>query len=117
MKKGFVSCLLFMCLGMAGCQQKDVEIRIIPQPQSVETTSGTYRLQKQATFTSNLPETEGKEFAEYVQASPLGLQLSTEESEKAAVQFVIIAPGNEHDSTESYQLEITSKGIDRKSVV
>ena len=68
MKKGFVSCLLFMCLGMAGCQQKDVEIRIIPQPQSVETTSGTYRLQKQATFTSNLPETEGKEFAEYVQA-------------------------------------------------
>lgn len=111
MKKGFVSCLLFMCLGMAGCRQKDVEIRIIPQPQSVETTSGTYRLQKQATFTSNLPETEGKEFAEYVQASPLGLQLSTEESEKAAVQFVIIAPGNEHDSTESYQLEITSKGI------
>lgn len=73
---------MFMCLGMVGCQQKDVEIRIIPQPQSVETTSGTYRLQKQATFTSNLPETEGKEFAEYVQASPLGLQLSTEESRK-----------------------------------
>ena len=79
MRKGIISCLLFISFWLAGCQQrKEVEVQIIPQPQSSELSSGTYGLPRQAVFSTNLPEEDKKEFTEYLQASPFALQPEAE---------------------------------------
>lgn len=97
---------------MAGCQQrKEVEVQIIPQPQSSELSSGTYGLPRQAVFSTNLPEEDKKEFTEYLQASPFALQPEAEGTQKSVVSFTIIAPVSDQESMESYQLSITGKGI------
>lgn len=111
MRKGFILCVLFMGLSLAGCQQKEGEVQIIPQPQLAELSSGTYRLPPQSMFSSNLPEDEIQEFKEYLHASPLALQLMTGDAQNAAVRFTIVAPATSHESLESYQLSITGKGI------
>ncbi|WP_455587614.1 glycoside hydrolase family 20 protein [Bacteroides sp.] len=111
MKKGLVSCLLFIGFLLAGCRQKESEVLIIPQPQLSKVSSGTYRLQQQTTFSSNLPEEENQEFIEYLQASPLALQLETGDLQKSEVKFTIVAPATEKESLESYQLSVTEKGI------
>ena len=112
MRKGIISCLLFISFWLAGCQQrKEVEVQIIPQPQSSELSSGTYGLPRQAVFSTNLPEEEKREFIEYLQASPLALQPEAEGTQKSVVSFTIIAPVSDQESMESYQLSITGKGI------
>lgn len=100
-----------MGLSLAGCQQKEGEVQIIPQPQLAELSSGTYRLPRQSMFSSNLPEEEIQEFKEYLQASPLALQPMTGDVQNAAVRFTIVAPATNHESLESYQLSITGKGV------
>ena len=112
MRKGIISCLLFISFWLAGCQQrKEVEVQIIPQPQSSELSSGTYGLPRQAVFSTNLPEEDKKEFTEYLQASPFALQPEAEGTQKSVVSFTIIAPVSDQESMESYQLSITGKGI------
>lgn len=112
MRKGIISCLLFISFWLAGCQQrKEVEVQIIPQPQSSELSSGTYGLPRQAVFSTNLPEEDKKEFTEYLQASPFALQPEAEGIQKSVVSFTIIAPVSDQESMESYQLSITGKGI------
>ena len=112
MRKGIISCLLFISFWLAGCQQrKEVEVQIIPQPQSSELSSGTYGLPRQAVFSTNLPEEDKKEFTEYLQASPFALQPEAEGTQKSVVSFTIIAPVSDQESMESYQLSITVKGI------
>ena len=112
MRKGIISCLLFISFWLAGCQQrKEVEVQIIPQPQSSELSSGTYGLPRQAVFSTNLPEEGKKEFTEYLQASPFALQPEAEGTQKSVVSFTIIAPVSDQESMESYQLSITGKGI------
>lgn len=112
MRKGIVSCLLFISFWLAGCQQrKEVEVQIIPQPQSSELSSGTYGLPRQAVFSTNLPEEDKKEFTEYLQASPFALQPEAEGTQKSVVSFTIIAPVSDQESMESYQLSVTGKGI------
>lgn len=112
MRKGIISCLLFISFWLAGCQQrKEVEVQIIPQPQSSELSSGTYGLPRQAVFCTNLPEEDKKEFTEYLQASPFALQPEAEGTQKSVVSFTIIAPVSDQESMESYQLSITGKGI------
>ena len=112
MRKGIVSCLLFISFWLAGCQQrKEVEVQIIPQPQSSELSSGTYGLPRQAVFSTNLPEEDKKEFTEYLQASPFALQPEAEGTQKSVVSFTIIAPVSDLESMESYQLSVTGKGI------
>lgn len=112
MRKGIISCLLFISFWLAGCQQrKEVEVQIIPQPQSSELSSGTYGLPRQAVFSTNLPEEEKREFIEYLQASPLALQPEAEGTQKSVVSFAIIAPVSDQESMESYQLSVTGKGI------
>lgn len=112
MRKGIISCLLFISFWLAGCQQrKEVEVQIIPQPQSSELSSGTYGLLRQAVFSTNLPEEDKKEFTEYLQASPFALQPEAEGTQKSVVSFTIIAPVSDQESMESYQLSITGKGI------
>ena len=112
MRKGITSCLLFISFWLAGCQQrKEVEVQIIPQPQSSELSSGTYGLPRQAVFSTNLPEEDKKEFTEYLQASPFALQPEAEGTQKSVVSFTIIAPVSDQESMESYQLSITGKGI------
>ena len=112
MRKGIISCLLFISFWLAGCQQrKEVEVQIIPQPQSSELSSGTYGLPRQAVFGTNLPEEDKKEFTEYLQASPFALQPEAEGTQKSVVSFTIIAPVSDQESMESYQLSITGKGI------
>ena len=74
MRKGIISCLLFISFWLAGCQQrKEVEVQIIPQPQSSELSSGTYGLPRQAVFSTNLPEEDKKEFkvGDYVKITGL----------------------------------------------
>ena len=111
MRKGIISCLLFISFWLAGCQQrKEVEVQIIPQPQSSELSSGTYGLPRQAVFSTNLPEEDKKEFTEYLQASPFALQPEAEGTQ-SVVSFTIIAPVSDQESMESYQLSITGKGI------
>lgn len=112
MRKGIISCLLFISFWLAGCQQrKEVEVQIIPQPQSSELSSGTYGLPRQAVFSTNLPEEDKKEFTEYLQASPFALQPEAEGTQKSVVSFTIIAPVSDQESMESYQLSVTGKGI------
>ena len=112
MRKGIISCLLFISFWLAGCQQrKEVEVQIIPQPQSSELSSGTYGLLRQAVFSTNLPEEDKKEFTEYLQASPFALQPEAEGTQKSVVSFTIIAPVSDQESMESYQLSVTGKGI------
>lgn len=112
MRKGIISCLLFISFWLAGCQQrKEVEVQIIPQPQSSELSSGTYGLPWQAVFSTNLPEEDKKEFTEYLQASPFALQPEAEGTQKSVVSFTIIAPVSDQESMESYQLSVTGKGI------
>ena len=112
MRKGIISCLLFISFWLAGCQQrKEVEVQIIPQPQSSELSSGTYGLPRQAVFSTNLPEEDKKEFTEYLQASPFALQPEAEGTQKSVVSFTIIAPVSDQESMERYQLSITGKGI------
>lgn len=112
MRKGIISCLLFISFWLAGCQQrKEVEVQIIPQPQSSELSSGTYGLPRQAVFSTNLPEEDKKEFTEYLQASPFALQPEAEGTQKSVVSFTIIAPVSDLESMESYQLSVTGKGI------
>ena len=112
MRKGIISCLLFIGFWLAGCQQrKEVEVQIIPQPQLSELSSGTYGLPRQAVFSTNLPEEEKREFIEYLQASPLALQPEAEGTQKSVVSFAIIAPVSDQESMESYQLSVTGKGI------
>lgn len=112
MRKGIISCLLFISFWLAGCQQrKEVEVQIIPQPQSSELFSGTYGLPRQAVFSTNLPEEDKKEFTEYLQASPFALQPEAEGTQKSVVSFTIIAPVSDQESMESYQLSVTGKGI------
>lgn len=112
MRKGIISCLLFISFWLAGCQQrKEVEVQIIPQLQSSELSSGTYGLPRQAVFSTNLPEEDKKEFTEYLQASPFALQPEAEGTQKSVVSFTIIAPVSDQESMESYQLSITGKGI------
>ena len=112
MRKGIISCLLFISFWLAGCQQrKEVEVQIIPQPQSSELSSGTYGLPRQAVFSTNLPEEDKKEFTEYLQASPFALQPEAEGTQKIVVSFTIIAPVSDQESMESYQLSVTGKGI------
>ena len=112
MRKGIISCLLFIGFWLAGCQQrKEVEVQIIPQPQLSELSSGTYGLPRQAVFSTNLPEEDKKEFTEYLQASPFALQPEAEGTQKSVVSFAIIAPVSDQESMESYQLSITGKGI------
>lgn len=112
MRKGIISCLLFISFWLAGYQQrKEVEVQIIPQPQSSELSSGTYGLPRQAVFSTNLPEEDKKEFTEYLQASPFALQPEAEGTQKSVVSFTIIAPVSDQESMESYQLSITGKGI------
>ena len=112
MRKGIISCLLFISFWLAGCQQrKEVEVQIIPQPQSSELSSGTYGLPRPAVFSTNLPEEDKKEFTEYLQASPFALQPEAEGTQKSVVSFTIIAPVSDQESMESYQLSITGKGI------
>lgn len=112
MRKGIISCLLFISFWLAGCQQrKEVEVQIIPQPQSSELSSGTYGLPRQVVFSTNLPEEDKKEFTEYLQASPFALQPEAEGTQKSVVSFTIIAPVSDQESMESYQLSITGKGI------
>ena len=112
MRKGIIWCLLFISFWLAGCQQrKEVEVQIIPQPQSSELSSGTYGLPRQAVFSTNLPEEDKKEFTEYLQASPFALQPEAEGTQKSVVSFTIIAPVSDQESMESYQLSITGKGI------
>ena len=112
MRKGIISCLLFISFWLAGCQQrKEVEVQIIPQPQSSELSSGTYGLPRQAVFSTNLPEEDKKEFTEYLQASPFALQPEAEGTQKSVVSFTIIAPVSDQESMESYQLSITGQGI------
>lgn len=112
MRKGIISCLLFISFWLAGCQQrKEVEVQIIPQPQSSELSSGTYGLPRQAVFSTNLPEEDKKEFTEYLQASPFALQPEAEGTQKSVVSFTIIAPVSNLESMESYQLSVTGKGI------
>ena len=112
MRKVIISCLLFISFWLAGCQQrKEVEVQIIPQPQSSELSSGTYGLPRQAVFSTNLPEEDKKEFTEYLQASPFALQPEAEGTQKSVVSFTIIAPVSDQESMESYQLSITGKGI------
>lgn len=112
MRKGIILCLLFISFWLAGCQQrKEVEVQIIPQPQSSELSSGTYGLPRQAVFSTNLPEEDKKEFTEYLQASPFALQPEAEGTQKSVVSFTIIAPVSDQESMESYQLSITGKGI------
>lgn len=112
MRKGIISCLLFISFWLAGCQQrKEVEVQIIPQPQSSELSSGTYGLPRQAVFSTNLPEEDKKEFTEYLQASPFALQPEAEGTQKSVVSFTIIAPVSDQESMESYQLSITGKGV------
>ena len=112
MRKGIISCLLFISFWLAGCQQrKEAEVQIIPQPQSSELSSGTYGLPRQAVFSTNLPEEDKKEFTEYLQASPFALQPEAEGTQKSVVSFTIIAPVSDQESMESYQLSITGKGI------
>ena len=112
MRKGIISCLLFISFWLAGCQQrKEVEVQIIPRPQSSELSSGTYGLPRQAVFSTNLPEEDKKEFTEYLQASPFALQPEAEGTQKSVVSFTIIAPVSDQESMESYQLSITGKGI------
>ena len=112
MRKGIISCLLFISFWLAVCQQrKEVEVQIIPQPQSSELSSGTYGLPRQAVFSTNLPEEDKKEFTEYLQASPFALQPEAEGTQKSVVSFTIIAPVSDQESMESYQLSITGKGI------
>lgn len=111
MRKGIVSCLLLVVFLLAGCQQKKGEVQIIPQPQLSTISSGTYQLRQQAAFSSNLPEEEQKEFAEYLQASPLALQPEVGNTGDAVVKFTIVAPASEQESAESYQLSVTGKGI------
>lgn len=112
MRKGIISCLLFISFWLAGCQQrKEVEVQIIPQPQSSELSSGTYGLPRQAVFSTNLTEEDKKEFTEYLQASPFALQPEAEGTQKSVVSFTIIAPVSDQESMESYQLSITGKGI------
>ena len=112
MRKGIISCLLFISFWLAGCQQrKEVEVQIIPQPQSSELSSGTYGLPRQAVFSTNLPEEDKKEFTKYLQASPFALQPEAEGTQKSVVSFTIIAPVSDQESMESYQLSITGKGI------
>lgn len=112
MRKGIISCLLFISFWLAGCQQrKEVEVQIIPQPQSSELSSGTYGLPRQAVFSTNLLEEDKKEFTEYLQASPFALQPEAEGTQKSVVSFTIIAPVSDQESMESYQLSITGKGI------
>ena len=112
MRKGIISCLLFISFWLAGCQQrKEVEVQIIPQPQSSELSSGTYGLPRQAVFSTNLPEEDKKEFTEYLQASPFALQPEAEGTQKSVVSFTIIAPVSDQESMESYQFSITGKGI------
>ena len=112
MRKGIISCLLFISFWLAGCQQrKEVEVQIIPQPQSSELSSGTYGLPRQAVFSTNLPEEDKKEFTEYLQASPFALQPEAEGTQKSVVSFTIIAPVSDQESMECYQLSITGKGI------
>ena len=112
MRKGIISCLLFISFWLAGCQQrKEVEVQIIPQPQSSELSSGTYGLPRQAVFSTNLPEEDKKEFTEYLQASPFALQPEAEGTQKSVVSFTITAPVSDQESMESYQLSITGKGI------
>ena len=112
MRKGIISWLLFISFWLAGCQQrKEVEVQIIPQPQSSELSSGTYGLPRQAVFSTNLPEEDKKEFTEYLQASPFALQPEAEGTQKSVVSFTIIAPVSDQESMESYQLSITGKGI------
>ena len=112
MRKGIISCLLFISFWLAGCQQrKEVEVQIIPQPQSSELSSGTYGLPRQAVFSTDLPEEDKKEFTEYLQASPFALQPEAEGTQKSVVSFTIIAPVSDQESMESYQLSITGKGI------
>ena len=112
MRKGIISCLLFISFWLAGCQQrKEVEVQIIPQHQSSELSSGTYGLPRQAVFSTNLPEEDKKEFTEYLQASPFALQPEAEGTQKSVVSFTIIAPVSDQESMESYQLSVTGKGI------
>lgn len=112
MRKGIISCLLFIGFLLAGCQQsKEVEVHIIPQPQLSELSSGTYGLPRQAVFSTNLPEEEKKEFTEYLQASPFALQPEAEGTQKSVVHFSIITPVSGQESMESYQLSVTEKGI------
>ena len=112
MRKGIISCLLFIGFWLAGCQQrKEVEVQIIPQPQLSELSSGTYGLPRQAVFSTNLPEEDKKEFTEYLQASPFALQPEAEGTQKSVVSFTIIAPVSDQESMESYQLSVTGKGI------
>lgn len=112
MRKGIISCLLFISFWLAGCQQrKEVEVQIIPQPQSSELSSETYGLPRQAVFSTNLPEEDKKEFTEYLQASPFALQPEAEGTQKSVVSFTIIAPVSDQESMESYQLSVTGKGI------
>lgn len=103
--------MLFWGLSLTGCQQKECEVQIIPQPQLAELSSGTYRLQPQSAFSSNLPEEEIQEFTEYLQASPLALQQMSESAPGAIVIFTIVAPATDQESLESYQLSVTEKGI------
>lgn len=100
-----------MGLSLAGCQQKEGEVQIIPQPQLAELSSGTYRLPPQSLFSSNLPEEEIQEFTEYLQASPLALQPEIGDPRNAVISFTIVAPASNHESLESYQLSVTGKGI------
>lgn len=111
MRKGIFLCLFFVTLSLAGCRQKESEVQIIPQPQYSELSAGTFRLPLQSTFSSNLPEDEIKAFAEYLQASPLALQLEAGDAQKSVVHFTIVAPASDRESSECYQLSVTEKGI------
>lgn len=96
---------------IVSCGNPATTVSIIPVPQSVEMSSGTFRFNSQTGLYTNL-EGEARQFlTDYLDATLSRLNESAEPIEKNGINLLLVTAKDNFTTSESYRLEINPSTI------